>query len=68
MTLQEIDVVLFQVFKNDTDIIWNELFQTVTGICLILGCVHMRYIREISLEVKEMSWNFFQIFGGNCVN
>ena len=45
VTLQEVykNFYCFQVshnssIKDNTDIIWNELFQTVTEICLI--CVH----------------------------
>ena len=38
VNLQQQFVIIFKclcVVKDNTDIVWNELFQTVTGICLL---------------------------------
>ena len=55
MPLQEIDFfIVFKCYiisiKDNTDIIWNELFQTVTGICLI--CVHTIYICNDKMVIQ----------------
>ena len=67
-------IVTLAALKIIHYIIWNELFQTATGICLI--CVHTIYIYN-RLSIKwsgKFLWQsgksqgtFFQIFGGNTV-
>ena len=46
----------FSSIKDNTDIISNELFQTIAGMCLL--CVHVRYIYMYNQLPIKYSWTF----------